>query len=75
MFDFREAWRQTQAFGLAIGVHVIAALFVVMGTLEWTPFKHEQPVGLLIEAVIVDTSQLAGATRRGASGSHSRRVT
>lgn len=57
-FDFREAWRQTQAFGLAIGVHLLAALFVVMGTLEWTPFKQEQPVGILIEAVIVDTSQL-----------------
>lgn len=56
--DFREAWRQTQAFGLAIGVHLLAALFVVMGTLEWTPFKQEQPVGILIEAVMVDTSTL-----------------
>ena len=56
--EFREAGRQAQAFGLAIAVHMLAALFVVMGTFEWTPFRHEQPVGLLIEAVIVDTSEL-----------------
>jgi colicin import membrane protein len=56
--DFREAGRQVQAFGLAIAVHVLAALFVVMGTIEWVPFRQEQPVGLLIEAVIVDTSEL-----------------
>ncbi len=56
--DFREAWRQTQAFGLALAVHAIAALFVVLGTIEWSPFRQEKPVGILIEAVIVDTSQL-----------------
>ncbi|MDX1555766.1 MAG: cell envelope integrity protein TolA [Xanthomonadales bacterium] len=57
-FDFREFGRQAQAFGLALSVHVIAAVFVVLGTMEWVPFRQQQPVGLLIEAVIVDTSTL-----------------
>jgi len=56
--DWREYGRQAQAFGLAIGVHLLAALFVVLGTIDWVPFRNEQPVGLLIEAVIVDTSQI-----------------
>jgi colicin import membrane protein len=56
--DFREAGRQTQAFGLAIGVHLLAALFVVLGTIDWVPFRKDEPVGLLIEAVIVDTGAL-----------------
>lgn len=56
--DLREFGRQSQAFGLAVGVHVLAALFVVLGTLEWKPFRQEQPTGILIEAVIVDTSAI-----------------
>ena len=56
--DWREFGRQAQAFGLALSVHVVAALFVVLGTIDWVPFKQPEPVGLLIEAVIVDTSAL-----------------
>lgn len=56
--DWREFGRQTQAFGLAVGVHVLMALFVVLGTIDWIPFRPDRPVGLLIEAVIVDTSEL-----------------
>lgn len=56
--DFREIGRQVQAFGLAIGVHAIAALLMVLGTMDWVPFRQQEPVGLLIEAVIVDTSTL-----------------
>lgn len=56
--DWREFGRQTQAFGLAIGVHVLMALFVVLGTIDWLPFRPDRPVGLMIEAVIVDTSEL-----------------
>jgi colicin import membrane protein len=56
--DWREYGRQAQAFGLAIGVHLLAALLVVLGTIDWVPFRQEQPVGILIEAVIVDTSDL-----------------
>lgn len=56
--DLKEFGRQTQAFGLAIGVHLLAALFVVLGTLDWQPFREKQPTGILIEAVIVDTSAI-----------------
>jgi len=51
-----------QPFGLAVGVHLLLAALVVLGTLNWKPFKQHQPVALTIEAVIVDTTQLA--TRR-----------
>lgn len=56
--DLAEVGRDAQAFGLAIAVHALAALFVVLGTIDWVPFKRAEPVGLLIEAVIVDTSEL-----------------
>lgn len=56
--EWREFGRRTEAFGMAIAVHVLAALFVVLGTIDWVPFRKSEPVGLLIEAVIVDTSTL-----------------
>lgn len=56
--NFREFGQQAQALGLAVAVHVLAALFVVLGTINWTPFKRQEPVGLLIEAVMVDTGVL-----------------
>lgn len=48
-----------QPFGLAVGLHVLLAAIVVLSTLNWKPFKHSKPVALTIEAVIVDTTQLA----------------
>ena len=51
-----------QPFGLSIGVHLLLAALVVLGTLSWKPFKQHKPMALTIEAVIVDTTQLA--TRR-----------
>ncbi|HET6564808.1 MAG TPA: hypothetical protein VFG52_05295, partial [Xanthomonadales bacterium] len=51
-----------QPFLLAMGVHVLLVALVVLGTLDWKPFKQHQPMALTIEAVIVDTTQLA--TRR-----------
>jgi len=51
-----------QPFGWSIGIHVLLAAMVVLSTLDWKPFKHSKPVALTIEAVIVDTTQLA--TRR-----------
>ncbi len=51
-----------QPFGLAIGLHVLLAALVVLGTLSWKPFKQHKPMALTIEAVIVDTTQMA--TRR-----------
>lgn len=56
--DFREFGQQAQALGLAVAVHVLAALFMVLGTMNWVPFKRQEPVGLLIEAVMVDTSMI-----------------
>lgn len=47
-----------RAFGGAIGVHVLMAALVVLGTMNWQPFKKSQPIGLTIEAVIVDTGQI-----------------
>lgn len=51
-----------QPFALAMGVHLLLAALVVLGTLDWKPFKQHKPMALTIEAVIVDTTQLA--TRR-----------
>jgi colicin import membrane protein len=47
-----------RALTLAIGVHGLMALLVVLGTISWQPFRKPQPVGLTIEAVIVDTSKI-----------------
>ncbi|NIM70439.1 MAG: hypothetical protein GTN86_06125 [Xanthomonadales bacterium] len=55
MFDF---WARTRAFGLSIGVHLLAAVLVVLGTMEWRPFRPPRLEGLTIEAVIVDTQAL-----------------
>ena len=57
--DNASLWRP---FGLSLGVHLLLAALVVLGTLNWRPFKQHKPMALTIEAVIVDTTQLA--TRR-----------
>lgn len=43
---------------MALGVHVLMAALVVVGTMDWKPFRKPQNVGLTIEAVIVDTSEI-----------------
>jgi colicin import membrane protein len=53
-----ELWQRTKAFGLSVGVHVIAAGLIVLGTMDWRPFKPPSLQGLTIEAVIVDTTAL-----------------
>ena len=53
-----EFWSRTKAFGLSLGVHVIAAGLIVLGTMDWRPFKPPSLQGLTIEAVIVDTTAL-----------------
>jgi colicin import membrane protein len=50
-----------RVFALAIGVHVLMAALVVVGTMNWEPFRQSNPVGLTIEAVIVDTSKIRQA--------------
>jgi len=51
----RELWSQTVAFGLAVAVHVLMAAIVVLGTMDWKPFKPPVLTGMTIEAVMVDT--------------------
>lgn len=53
-----EAWEQTKAGGLALAVHVLAAALIVLGTMDWQPFRPPQITGMTIEAVIVDTQAL-----------------
>lgn len=58
MFYWPDIFAQLRAFGLAIGVHVLMAALVVLGTMSWQPFRKPQTQGLTIEAVIVDTSEI-----------------
>lgn len=58
MFSWQEFSAQTRAFGLAIGVHALMAALVVLGTMNWQPFRKPLNLGLTIEAVMVDTSQI-----------------
>jgi colicin import membrane protein len=54
----REFWEGTKALSLAVLVHLLAAALIVLGTLNWRPFKPPQITGMTIEAVIVDTQAL-----------------
>ena len=58
MFAWQEMFARLRAFGLAIGVHALMAALVVVGTMNWQPFRKPMNVGLTIEAVIVDTSEI-----------------
>ena len=50
-----EFLANTRAFLLAVGVHIIMAALVVLGTMDWKPFRPPVLTGLTIEAVMVDT--------------------
>jgi len=54
----QDFFPQVRALAGAIGVHVLMAALVVLGTISWQPFRERQPVGLTIEAVIVDTGAI-----------------
>jgi len=54
----REFWAQTKAFSLAVAVHVLMAAMVVLGTMDWKPFKPPALTGMTIEAVMVDTGAI-----------------
>lgn len=58
MSFWQEFNARLRALGLALGVHVLMAGLVVLGTMNWQPFRKPQNVGLTIEAVIVDTSEI-----------------
>lgn len=53
-----ELLANTRAFLLAISVHVIMAALVVLGTMDWQPFRPPVLTGLTIEAVMVDTAAI-----------------
>jgi len=55
---WQEFNARLRAFSLAIGVHVLMAAMVVLGTMSWEPFRKPQNIGMTIEAVIVDTSEI-----------------
>ena len=58
-----RAWDATRAFALAVGVHLLAAALIVLGTSDWQPFRPPSLEGLTIEAVIVDTDVIRAAQR------------
>jgi colicin import membrane protein len=58
MFSRQELGAQLRAFSFAIGIHVLMAVLVVLGTMRWEPFRKPKNLGLTIEAVIVDTSEI-----------------
>ena len=60
---FSRAWDATRAFALAVGVHLLAAALIVVGTSDWQPFKPPSLEGLTIEAVIVDMAAVREAQR------------
>lgn len=47
-----------RAVAAALAVHVLMIALIVVGTMDWQPFKKERPVAIAIEAVIVDTSEI-----------------
>jgi len=58
MIAREEFFPLLRAFSLALLVHALVALMVLLGTINWKPFRQVKPVGLTIEAVIVDTSAI-----------------
>ena len=44
----------TRAVAAALAVHVLMAALMVIGTMDWQPFRKPQPTHIAIEAVIVD---------------------
>lgn len=58
MYLGTDIFARLRAFGGAIGVHLLMGVVVVLGTMNWQPFRKSQPIGMTIEAVIVDTSAI-----------------
>jgi len=58
VYAWPDIFARARAFAGAVGVHLLMAALVVLGTMNWKPFRQSQPVGMTIEAVIVDTSEI-----------------
>jgi len=54
----REFLSISWALFLAIAVHIIMAAIVLLGTMDWKPFKPPVLTGMTIEAVMVDTGAI-----------------
>ena len=58
MSFWQEFNERLRALALALGVHGLMAALVVLGTMSWEPFREPQNLGLTIEVVIVDTTEI-----------------
>lgn len=54
----RQFFSITWSLILAVAVHVLMAALVVLGTMDWKPFKPPALTGMTIEAVMVDTQAI-----------------
>jgi len=55
---WREIFAMTRAVAGAVAVHVLMLALVVIGTMDWQPFRQPERIAIAIEAVIVDTSEI-----------------
>jgi len=58
VFSLQEFAERLRVAAAALGVHVLMAALVVLGTMNWQPFRQEQQIAISIEAVIVDTAEI-----------------
>ena len=58
MVAWREIFAMSRAVVGAIAVHVLRLALVIVGTMDWQPFRQPERVAIAIEAVIVDTSEI-----------------
>jgi colicin import membrane protein len=58
VISWQEIGAQARALSLAVGIHLLMAAMVYLGTMNWEPFRQPQPQAIAIEAVMVDTSVL-----------------
>ena len=54
----REFNAMFRAVTAALAVHVLMVALIVVGTMDWQPFRKPQMQHIAIEAVIVDTSEI-----------------
>ena len=58
MISLQEFNAMFRAVAGALAVHVLMVALIVVGTMDWQPFRQPQPTHVAIEAVIVDTSEI-----------------
>jgi colicin import membrane protein len=56
--SWREIAALSRAVAAALAVHVLMAALVILGTMDWQPFRQPDRMAIAIEAVIVDTSEI-----------------